>query len=113
MSFINPSQVRQNIFQPLHKCMCICLSLRDYPDYPRPLLVEEYVVVILSKSREKSTIGFFPGNNLPRALTTQRGSSYYLGTMNTDLKFCYIRTKVNMFSLGFYNSFFLFNLGDV
>ena len=92
------------------------MSLRDYPDYPRPLLVpsvEQYVVVILSKSREKLTIGFFPGNNLPRALTAQRGSSYYLRTMNTDLKFCYIRTKVDMFSLGFYNSFFLFNLGDV
>ena len=28
--FINPCQVRQNIFQPLHKCLCVFLLLRDY-----------------------------------------------------------------------------------
>ena len=28
--FINPCQVRQNIFQPLNKCLCVFLLLRGY-----------------------------------------------------------------------------------
>ena len=32
--------------------------------------VELYVVLVLSKSREHSTPGFLPGNNLPRIFLT-------------------------------------------
>ena len=53
--FINPCQVRQNIFQPLNKCMCVFLLLRDYRVPQASLIpsVELNVVLILSKSREQ------------------------------------------------------------
>ena len=65
--------------------------------------VELYVVLILSKSRERKTLGFLLGNNLPRMMIQHNAVIHsYLGTTNADLKLCFIWTKVDLVSLGFY-----------
>ena len=50
--------------------------------------VELYVVLILSKSREQSTLGVLPGNYILRIMIQHNAvGHFYLGTMNTDLNF--------------------------
>ena len=84
---------------------------------PRRLSIpslELYVVLILLKSREQSTLGFLAGNNLSRMMIQHNAvSNFYLGTTNMEFKLCYNGTKVDILSLGFYIYFFLFNSGDI
>ena len=65
--------------------------------------VELYVVLILSNHENNRPLGFCQG-------ATYHGFfllHFSLGTTNTDLKLCYIWTKVDIFSLGFYFSSFI------
>ena len=86
-------------------CAYFCyLETTEYPMRLSIPSVELYVVLILSNSREQSTPGFFCQG------TTYHGFfllHFSLGTTNTDLKLCYIWTKVDIFSLGFYFSSFI------
>ena len=102
--FINTGQVRQNIFQPLHKCLCICLLLRDYR-LPRASVSTVCGTICCSyivKITRTIDLRFLPGNNLPRMMIQNNAARhFYLGTTNTDLKLCYIWSKVDIFSIGY------------
>ena len=104
--FINPCQVRQNIFHPLHKFLCIFLLFGDYrvPHASVNTVCGAICCSYIVKFTRTIDPWFFCQG------TTYHGFfllHFSLGTTNTDLKLCYIWTKVDIFSLGFYFSSFI------
>ena len=110
-------QVDSVFFGPVGFCQSLTASAKYFPTIPKVSLrifvierlsiqsVELYVVLRLSKSQERSTLGFLRGNNLPRILIQNNAvSQFYLGTTNADLKLCYtcIWIKIDIFRIGFY-----------